>query len=83
MGSNDSKLSSLSLQRGGYAYRNVQANGCVVPANEVPGLKVGVVSADVAPATAVDDFPVWGSFTSHPQITENLAGGLCPNDLTR
>ena len=59
---------------------HAQADGSVVPADQAPGLKVGVVSANVEPATAPDKFPVWGSFVSHTHSTEGLAGGLCPGE---
>lgn len=50
-------------------------DGSEVPAEEVPGLSLTVVTAEVQPASAPDDFPQWGSFSVLANITEGKPGG--------
>ncbi|KAL9079513.1 MAG: hypothetical protein Q9157_001625 [Trypethelium eluteriae] len=80
------ELSGLGVEevsiylRQNLSWRVMKADGCVVSSNDVPRLTVGVVSADVQPAPTMDRFPTWGPFTSHPNITEGMAGGLCTGE---
>ncbi|KAI9662511.1 MAG: hypothetical protein M1821_008678 [Bathelium mastoideum] len=59
-------------------WRIMKADGCVVSTDEVPGLQICVVSADMEPAMTPSKFPIWGPFVSHPEITQGMAGGMCP-----
>lgn len=47
-----------------------------VPTNEVPELKISVVSSCVTPAEAEDQFPIWGDFEVHTPVTSGRPGGL-------
>lgn len=47
-----------------------------VPTDQVPDLKVSVVSALVQKATSPSDFPRWGDFTVHDNVTDSRPAGL-------
>ncbi|TKA80498.1 hypothetical protein B0A55_02304 [Friedmanniomyces simplex] len=44
--------------------------GSEVPVKDVADLAITVVSAEVEPATAADEFPTWGDFTVLTNVTE-------------
>lgn len=48
-----------------------------VPTDQVPHLKVAVVSSVVHKATSNTDFPRWGDFTVHDNVTDSRPAGLC------
>ena len=51
-----------------------------VPRDQVQELKISVVSCDVTPAESDDEFPTWGDFTVHTDITAGRPAGLCPGE---
>lgn len=51
-----------------------------VPRNEVQELKISVVSCDVTPAESDEEFPTWGRYSVHTDITAGRPGGLCPGE---
>ena len=42
---------------------------------DVADLTITVVSAEVEPASAADEFPTWGDFTVLTNVTEGRPGG--------
>ncbi|MCJ1264839.1 hypothetical protein MMC22_004714 [Lobaria immixta] len=52
----------------------------VVPRDQVPHLKVSVVSSLVKKAESISEFPIWGEFTVHQDITDGRPGGLNHGD---
>lgn len=57
-----------------------QMDDSSVPTNEVPELKISVVSSCVTPAEAEDEFPSWGTFQVHTPVTAGRPGGLCEGE---
>ncbi len=58
-----------------------QADGTDVPRDQVPDLKVSVVSAEVTLPTAMDELPVWSDdYTVHVDITDGRPGGHGTDD---
>ncbi|KAK6428007.1 hypothetical protein LTR95_015856 [Oleoguttula sp. CCFEE 5521] len=49
-------------------------NGTAVPNDQVPGLNLKVVGADVQPATTGDQFPKWGNFA---EVKQKMARDTC------
>jgi len=47
-----------------------------VPINQVSDLKIAVVSSVVQKAATNTDFPQWGDFTVHDEITDSRPAGL-------
>lgn len=47
-----------------------------MPAPQVPGLQISVVSAQVEPAAALDAFPMWTNWQVLFDVTHGHAGGL-------
>lgn len=54
-----------------------QMDDTAVPTDQVPDLKVAVVSSLVQKATSKTDFPRWGDFTVHDSVTDSRPAGLC------
>ncbi|KAK6385189.1 hypothetical protein LTR65_009590 [Meristemomyces frigidus] len=50
-------------------------DGTQVPAEDVADLTISVVSAEVQPACAKDEFPQWGDFTVLTSVTQGKPGG--------
>ncbi len=57
-------------------WRITKMDDSPVPLSEVAQLKISVVSSVVMQAQNVSDFPVWGEFTVHGDITDDKTGGL-------
>ncbi|KAK0283610.1 hypothetical protein LTR35_006069 [Friedmanniomyces endolithicus] len=49
--------------------------GSEIPVEDVADLTITVVSAEVEPASAADEFPTWGDFTVLTNVTEGRPGG--------
>ncbi|KAK0795438.1 hypothetical protein LTR02_007053 [Friedmanniomyces endolithicus] len=49
--------------------------GSEIPVEDVADLSITVVSAEVEPASAADEFPIWGDFTVLTNVTEGRPGG--------
>ena len=47
-----------------------------VPRDQVADLKFSVVSATVTAAQSASEFPSWGEFKAHQDITDGRPGGL-------
>lgn len=58
-------------------WRITKMDDSPVPLSGVAQLKISVVSSVVMQAQNASDFPVWGEFTVHGDITNNKTGGLC------
>ena len=56
-------------------WRVAGPNGAI-PNDQVPGLTVGVHTANVQPAKSNGDFPKWGQWTQHNEITHGKPGGI-------
>ncbi|KAK4892683.1 hypothetical protein LTR49_028562 [Elasticomyces elasticus] len=50
-------------------------DGSRIPLEDIGDLTITVVSAEVEPASATDQFPTWGDFTVLTSITEGKVGG--------
>ena len=48
----------------------------VIPADQVPGLTVGVQSSKVTPAKSLTEFPKFDQYETHQEATHGKAGGL-------
>lgn len=57
-------------------WRITKMDDSPVPLDQVAQLKVSVVSSVVMQAQNASDFPVWGEFTLHGDVTDGKAGGL-------
>jgi len=57
-------------------WRITKMDNSPVLLSEVAQLKISVVSSVVMQAQNVSDFPVWGEFTVHGDITDDKTGGL-------
>ena len=54
----------------------VQGPNGVIPNDQCPGLTVGVLSAPVQAARSNNEFPTWGNWTMHQEVTHGKAGGI-------
>jgi len=54
---------------------SLQFDGSQVPPEDVADLTITVVSAEVEPASAQDQFPQWSNFTELTSITQGKPGG--------
>ena len=72
---NDEKGVESYLKRNLH-WRVTTMDDAFVPRDQVPDLKVSVVSCDVTAAEADDEFPTWGVFSVHRGITAGRAAGL-------
>ena len=57
-------------------WRITKMDDSPVPLDQVAQLKISVVSSVVTQAQNASDFPVWGEFTIHGDITDSKTGGL-------
>ena len=55
-------------------------DGTQVPRDQVPDLKISVVSSVVTKAPSDDEFPTWGPFTVLTNITNGRPAGLDHGD---
>lgn len=46
-----------------------------IPTNQVPSLKIGVVSSQVTKPASKKQFPKWGAYTQHTDATDGKVGG--------
>lgn len=53
----------------------IKGAGEVIAADQVPGLVANVVSATITPALSDDEFPIFGTPTSHPEATSGKPAG--------
>ena len=60
-------------------WRVAGSNGSEIPAANVPGLQVSVVTANATLPANSDAFPVFGEWATLPAITHGKAGGLQQN----
>lgn len=51
-----------------------------VPRDQVPDLKVSVVTANVQAAQAEDEFPIWGEMKVQTDVTDGRSAGLGVGD---
>lgn len=51
-----------------------------VARDQVPDLKISVVTANVEAAKANDEFPIWGELKVQHDITNGRPAGLCRGD---
>lgn len=58
----------------------MQVDDTVVANEEVPGLKVAVVSSVVEKPKSESDFPEWSDLTVRTDITDKDPTGLSPGD---
>ncbi|GAM85668.1 hypothetical protein ANO11243_036750 [Dothideomycetidae sp. 11243] len=56
-------------------WRIAMFDGVAIPAANVPGFSVTVVTADVQPPQSDDSFPTWGQFASMANVTYGQPGG--------
>ena len=64
-------------------WRVATARGIIVPNNQIEGLEVSVVSADMRPSAVLDAFPAFGSWSILPDVTDGKAGGLRMRSLEK
>ncbi|KAI9754063.1 MAG: hypothetical protein M4579_004883 [Chaenotheca gracillima] len=67
---------ALAFLKKNLSWRVTRLDNTHVENDQVPDLKVSVVSAQVTKATRSDEFPTWGSYTVHSDVTDGNAGGF-------
>ena len=63
-------------------FSRLQMDDTRVPNEEVPGLKVSVVSAEVSRPGGNEDFPQWSPFSTRVDVTKDKPTGQNPSDAT-
>ena len=59
-----------------------QVDGTEVPAAQVPDFTIAVVSTEVLPPTAANEFPTWSdNYTVHDKVTDTKPGGFAAGDI--